>query len=96
MTTSNDYPLIINAETRTIRPASPDHDDYYGLAVGTNGTAATMRRTVAELEVSSTAPQYTGLTWLRSNGKPATGLTLRPSDTSSDTWRSPWTGERAP
>lgn len=92
---STNYPLVVNIDAKTIRPASPEHDDFFGLTLGTNGTAAEMRRTVAELEVNSTA-QATGLTWVRANGKPATGITLKPSESSNDTWRSPWTGERVP
>lgn len=75
---------VIDSVSRTIRPATPDGDTYFGLAVGTNGTAAMTRRALAE-------PANSGpYTWVRYSGRPAVGATLIP--TGRDTWSNPWDG----
>lgn len=64
--------------THTIRPLDAAGDRYFGLEVGTNGTAAETRRLAV-------APAGVRVTWLRHDGRPAVGLTLRPAErTDSD------------
>ena len=65
---------------RQIRPASPEGDSHFGLESGTNGSAAQNRRVLV------TPP---GSYWVRHNGKPATGLLLKPG---SGAWSNPWGG----
>lgn len=65
---------------RTVRPVTPEGDRFYGLESGTNGTGAEMRR----LNVPA------GLEWRRHDGKPATGLYLRPTGNSEGV--NPWDG----
>lgn len=81
----------------TIRPTSPEGDEFFGLAGGTNGTAAITRREVAERAAIKNAfgfydPKCPRLTWLRFNGKPATGLQLVPGD-ASEIDADPWGGD---
>lgn len=76
--------VAINHTTRTVQPTHPEGDDYYGLAPGTNGTAAQTRRALA---VSSTSITYR---WVRYSGAPAVGVTLVPSG--EDVWQNPWDG----
>lgn len=59
------YRTIVRGST--IRPMTPDGDDYFGLTTGTNGTAAIARRALVKTD---------GLTWVKSNGKPAVGIYL--------------------
>lgn len=73
--------IQVNHEQRTIQPVDTEGDDHYGLRVGSNGTAAQMRRKLVGHE---------GYTWLRSNGKPAVGTTLIPSGSAA--WVNPWDG----
>lgn len=73
--------IKIDTERRTIQPATTEGDDHYGLRVGSNGTAAQMRRKLVGHE---------GFTWLCSNGKPAVGTTLIPSGSSRTV--NPWDG----
>lgn len=70
----------------TVRPLTEDGDDFYGLALGTNGTAAAMRRLCA-----NAPPSYR---WLRRDGRPATGLRLRPA-TGETKFVNPWTLEES-
>lgn len=65
---------------RTIRPATPEGDRFFGLESGTNGTGAEMRR----MGVPA------GLQWVRHDGKPATGLLLQPTGRSEGV--NPWDG----
>jgi hypothetical protein len=70
--------------THTIRPLDAEGDRHFGLEPGTNGTAAECRR-------EAVAPRGIGVTWLRHNGRPAVGLTLRPSTrTADDGFVNPW------
>lgn len=78
-----DTTLNINHSTRTVQPNSSEADDYYGLALGSNGTAAQGRR--------ASAPE--GYTWLRADGAPAYGITLTPSANSDTEFVNPWTGD---
>jgi hypothetical protein len=82
-------PVVVDNESRTIRPANPDGDEFFGLANGTNGTGAIARRDAAERTETAT-----GYTWLRSNGQSATGLQLVPSNKSDATWAPLWPGSR--
>ena len=65
---------------RQIRPASREGDLYFGLESGANGIAAQNRRVLV-------APP--GSYWVRHDGRPATGLLLRPG---TGTWSNPWGG----
>lgn len=65
----------------TIRPSTPEGDDYYGLALGTNGTAAESRR---ECAVNGRPLQ-----WVRHNGRIAVGPTLRGAGHDLS-WKNPW------
>ena len=78
------HPVEIDAATGTIRPVNYEGDEFYGLAWGTNGTAATMRRTCAE------GPHT--LTWLRHDGSRAVGLRLEPASEEKP-FVNPWTLE---
>lgn len=71
----------IDHQTRTVRPLDAEGDEHFGLAIGTNGTGPAMRR--------KSAPE--GFTWLRHDGRPATGIYLQGSGFSL-TWRNPWDG----
>lgn len=77
----------IDTVTKTIQPLNAEGDAFYGLAVGTNGTATICRRACVE-------PQgVVRFVWVRFNGHPAIGVTLVPSgrDTNKN-YRSQWEG----
>lgn len=78
--------LVVDGNNATVRPESPDGDSYYGLASGTNGTAAATRRAAALGCVTSSMP----LRWVCSDGKPAAGLNLIPSSNSDRVNANPW------
>jgi hypothetical protein len=82
--------VIIDSFAKTVRPAVPEGDDYFGLSIGTNGTAAACRRAVVEAVQQIVNGR---LTWLRSNGQSATGLTLVPSARSDAYEANPWSGQ---
>jgi len=65
-----------------IRPAHPNGDDFYGLAPGTNGTAAAMRRTLVTPE---------GFAWFRYDGSRPVGLLVVPLARPSP-FSNPWSG----
>lgn len=68
------YPVDTRAvltSSGTLRPATPEGDAFFGLEMGTNGTAASARR-----EAFGAGP------WERFDGSPATGLTLVPTNRS--------------
>lgn len=81
--------VIHDAATNTVRPAHLEGDDFYGLSLGSNGTAKTCRRALVEVTLQVNGLSVTA-EWRQSNGKPATGLTLVP--TNHETWVSPWAG----
>lgn len=83
--------LIVDLETATIRPESPDGDDFYGLAMGTNGTAATVRRELAveALKPCTPSAHVERLTWVRSDGRGPIGLWLVPNGRSHE-FENPW------
>ena len=76
--------VTVDADRRTIQPQDPTGDDLFGLAPGTNGTAAATRRALIEASHAPIVEALGSLTWERHNGRPATGLQTRPSDRS---WR---------
>jgi len=78
--------LDLGAET--LWPLTPEGDAFFGLELGTNGTAATCRRLLL-------APEH--YKWTRHDGRPATGLTLIPSghDNSVNPWDGPVIPARA-
>lgn len=79
--------LIIDRETRTVRPACAEGDDYYGLGPHSYGTAAAGRRAVVEATEGT-------LQWVRANGHAATGITLVYSgETRTDDLWAPGQGE---
>jgi hypothetical protein len=87
------YTLGVDGQRLTIQPDGRDGDAFFGLESGTNGTAAAARRQVVEAQVSSTQNYVWGQpVWLRSNGKPAAGLQLVPSDRSDSYEANPWSG----
>lgn len=79
-------PIEIDIATGTIRPIDAEGDEFYGLAWGTNGTAATMRRTCAE------GPHR--LTWVRHDGQRARSLNLKPTNEEKP-FVNPWTFEES-
>lgn len=81
----SDTTVVIDHVKRTIRPSSVDADDYFGLALGTNGTAAICRRALVEPK---------GYRWLRARGAIALGVTLVPTARSEHHYVNPWTGDR--
>lgn len=74
--------LTVDHTTRTVRPVFETADGFYGLAPGTNGTAATSRRNLQGLA---------GYTWHRADGSAATGLLYVPT-ARSEFAPSPWSG----
>lgn len=70
----------------TLRPATPEGDDYYGLAVGTNGTRAAQRRAEEESATGLPGP----FTWVRHDGGHAIGTLLVPSGEAK--FMNPWDG----
>lgn len=65
-------PLPIDAVVRehgTIRPATLEGNEHYGLNRGTNGTATKSRRECVQRD---------GETWVRHDGTPAISLRLTP------------------
>jgi hypothetical protein len=87
------YELGMDNHRLTVRPSRPEGDDFFGLTIGSNGTAATARREAVELEICATQNYVHGApVWLRFNGKPAAGLQLVPG-TSTDLETDPWGGE---
>lgn len=69
-----------------LQPATPEGDDFYGLNMGTNGTAAAARRAVAQAKINASCEV---VEWARSNGAPAFGLQLVPGDSeavNADAW----------
>lgn len=83
------HPCTVDSSTATIRPQTPRGDDFYGLAYGTNGTAAIFRRALVELNISGGVP----LRWVRANGKPAAGVNYVPTENSNLIHTDPWSGE---
>jgi len=78
--------VIFDFIAETIRPDHPRGDDVFGLALGTNGTAAQCRRQLVEASQNAE-----GFTWVRCNGEPATGVTCIPT-ANSDLVPSIWEG----
>lgn len=81
----------------TLRPETPDGDDYFGLSWGTNGTAAASRRRLAEPTLSAARDWGLSLSvdrltirWVRFSGAPATGLNTIPTNRSDVTFSNPW------
>lgn len=69
-------------ENNAIRPTTREGDQFFGLEVGANGTAAIARRRLV-------APD--GARWVRHNGKPAIGPLLVPT-ARSFLVANPWDG----
>lgn len=86
------FPMLTTVEGLTIRPVAPEGDDYFGLATGSNGTAAELRRRIAELQTPSPAGNSYGLTWVRASGAPAHGIQYVPGDSDRPA-SDPWSGE---
>lgn len=83
--------VTVDHATKTIRPSTKDGDDYYGLSVGSNGTATITRR--ACVTPSGTGPKgVAAYRWVRFDGRPAVGLTLIPS-ADSELTPNPWGGK---
>ncbi len=82
------YVVTVDPVTRTVRPLDAQGDDYFGLGIGTNGTAATNRRQLAVISASVPADYR----WVRANGSAATGLNCVPT-ARSESAPNPWTGE---
>jgi hypothetical protein len=83
------YPHVVGVQSAAalkLRPETPEGDEFFGLAAGTNGTAAAMRRRVIESSITTTAM----LVWERHNGRAAVGVTLVPSG--KDPNANPWSG----
>ncbi len=73
--------VIVDQQTKTIRPALEAGDAYFGLGPGTNGTAAIMRRALVEPP---------GFTWVRASGGVATGILYVPGNGIRDNFMNPW------
>jgi hypothetical protein len=87
------YTIGIKDNRLTVQPERADGDAFYGLEIGTNGTAAAARRAAVEAEIQSTQNYAWGPpVWLRANGKPAAGLQLVPTDRSDTYEANPWSG----
>jgi hypothetical protein len=73
----------VDPEARTLKPEHPQGDDYFGLVIGTNGTAARCRRELHEHVACAE-----GFVWVRANGGPATGVTCVPTglEVEPNTW----------
>lgn len=87
-------PSLPNTTVRVSRegllwPESPDGDDWYGLAMGTNGTAATMRRALLEQTITREGAAEKPLQWVRNNGGPPIGLRFAPAQGGVD-FENPW------
>lgn len=84
--------LNLDSTAKTLRPVDAEGDDYFGLSIGTNGTAAVARRAIAEIAACgvSRADRQFVFVWVRSNGRPATGMTLVPNAHSDLSYVSPW------
>ena len=80
--------VVVDLNRGTIQPETPDGDDFFGLAAGTNGTAATTRR---ELVIGQLFPRENAnrLRWLRSNGRDPAGLRFVPGNRSHE-FENPW------
>lgn len=59
--------IIVDHTTRTIRPAHDIAEEFFGVAWGTNGTAAECRRTLVN---------PSGYRWCRQSGDLASSLNL--------------------
>ncbi len=68
-------PFAVNADSqsKTLRPVSSEGDAFFGLQSGTNGTAATCRRALVQVD---------GYQWIQSTGRNAIGMTFVPGDSS--------------
>lgn len=71
-------PPPVNVSGNVISPRTPEGDDYFGLSMGTNGTAAISRRATAELVITANTG-VRGFEWVRANGGAPVGITLVPS-----------------
>lgn len=72
--------IIVDHVAQSIRPTTAAGDVWFGLASGTNGTAATVRRALADVPP--------GYRWELHDGRRAAGLDLVPSG--GAWWRNPW------
>jgi hypothetical protein len=80
------YEVTTDESTRTIRPIEPAGDEFYGLAMGTNGTGATCRRQLIE-------GKHPGYHWQRHDATRAAGINYVPPTRRSDAdWVNPWDG----
>lgn len=80
------HETTIDHDTRTVRPLTPEGDEWFGLTMGSNGSAALMRRAGAPA----------GYTWTRHNGRHAHGLNLQAhAHADTDTTPNPWDGVAA-
>lgn len=85
LTTPTPAPLPIDAVIRehgTIRPATPEGNEFFGLNRGTNGTGTKGRRECV---------QRAGDVWVRHDGSPAISLRLTPPLEAVE-GVSPWSG----
>lgn len=82
-------PVLVCGNTGTIRPETRDGDAYYGLARGTNGSAAITRRALAE----STAGVMPINGWRTSAGRDTGSVWLVPTGDSERINADPWSGK---
>lgn len=59
------HPFAVDKKYGVLRPLDDAGDVFFGLAWGTNGTAAECRRALVEIP---------GYSWRRSNGKPPVSI----------------------
>lgn len=71
---------VIDSQLRTIRPLDAAGDEWFGLIVGSNCTAAQSRRDLVT---------PAGFSWVRHDGRVAVGPTLIPGGSA---WVNPWSG----
>jgi hypothetical protein len=75
-------PVRLLIEARLILPLDDLGDAFFGVAPGTNGTAAVVRRALV------TPPGR--WCWLQHNGLDAHGLNLAPASGDDEAWANPW------
>lgn len=75
-------PIFVDRGTRQVLALDAEADRFYGLAPGTNGTGAAMRRACVPSDY----------VWLSSDCRPARGVLLVPSGSSDELETNPWSG----
>lgn len=87
------YPIVtatqsLDGASAVLKPETPEGDAFFGLVVGTNGTAAMSRRECVEAQITTATP----IEWARHDGRPAVGVTLVPSSRGDRFDPNPWSG----